>query len=67
LRSALTDALGNDGRLFHPSPRMATDNGAMIARAAAYRHARGEEAGLDLTARADLPFPGLVHPATVLS
>jgi N6-L-threonylcarbamoyladenine synthase len=67
LRSALTDALANDGRLFHPSPRMATDNGAMIARAAAYRYTRGEEAGLDLTARADLPFPGLVDPATVLS
>jgi N6-L-threonylcarbamoyladenine synthase len=67
LRSALTDALAHDGRLFHPSPRMATDNGAMIARAAAYRYTRGEEAGLDLTARADLPFPGLVHPATVLS
>jgi N6-L-threonylcarbamoyladenine synthase len=61
LRDALRDALGDDGRLFHPSPRMATDNGAMIARTALFRHARGEKAGLDLAARADLPFPGLVR------
>jgi N6-L-threonylcarbamoyladenine synthase len=66
LRSALTDALGRDGRLFRPSPRMATDNGAMIARTAAYRYGRGETAGLDLTARADMPFPGLVTHATVI-
>ena len=59
LRSAFTDALGHDGRLLYPSPRMATDNGAMIARTAAFRLGRGDVAGLDLTARADLPFPGL--------
>ncbi|NIP82040.1 MAG: tRNA (adenosine(37)-N6)-threonylcarbamoyltransferase complex transferase subunit TsaD [Gemmatimonadetes bacterium] len=58
LRSALAAAL-DGGRLFHPTPRMATDNGAMIARTAAFRLARGERAGPDLTARADLPFPGL--------
>jgi N6-L-threonylcarbamoyladenine synthase len=67
LRSALRGELGTEGRLFHPSPRMATDNGAMIARTAAYRYSRGEEAGLELTARADLPFPGLVHPAAMMS
>ena len=59
LRAAFTDALGEDGRLFYPSPRLATDNGAMIARTAAFRWERGHTAGLDLTARADLPFPGL--------
>ncbi|MDX1673445.1 MAG: tRNA (adenosine(37)-N6)-threonylcarbamoyltransferase complex transferase subunit TsaD [Longimicrobiales bacterium] len=59
LRSAFVDALGEDGRLLYPSPRMATDNGAMIARTAAFRLGRGDVAGLDLTARADLPFPGL--------
>jgi hypothetical protein len=32
----------------------------MIARAGVFRHARGESASLDLNARADLPFPGLV-------
>jgi N6-L-threonylcarbamoyladenine synthase len=61
LRSAFRDALGEHGRLFHPSPRMATDNGAMIARTAAFRYDRGDTAGLDLSARADLPFPGLVR------
>jgi N6-L-threonylcarbamoyladenine synthase len=62
LRSAFRRALGDDGRLFHPSPRMATDNGAMIARTAAFRFGRGDTAGLELSARADLPFPGLVRP-----
>ncbi|HUE77490.1 MAG TPA: hypothetical protein VMM83_06065, partial [Longimicrobiales bacterium] len=61
LRDAFLVALGDDGRLFRPSPRMATDNGAMIARAAAFRFARGDVAGPELTARADLPFPGLVR------
>lgn len=61
LRTALSGALGADGELYFPSPRLATDNAAMIARAAAFRLQRGEVAGLDLTARADLPFPGLVR------
>jgi len=59
LRSALRQALGPDGVLLHPSARLATDNGAMIARTALFRHLRGEAAPLTLTARADLPFPGL--------
>jgi N6-L-threonylcarbamoyladenine synthase len=59
LRDAFREALGPDGELLHPSPRMATDNGAMIARTAAFRYQQGDLAGLDLTARADLPFPGL--------
>jgi N6-L-threonylcarbamoyladenine synthase len=60
LRVALTERLGPGGRLFAPSPRLSTDNAAMIARAAVFRYGRGEAAGLDLTARADLPFPGLI-------
>jgi N6-L-threonylcarbamoyladenine synthase len=62
LRTALQGALGPGGRLFYPSPRMATDNGAMVARTAAFRWSRGERAGPGLTARADLPFPGLERP-----
>ena len=58
LREALAAALG-DGELYYPSPRLATDNAAMIARAGAYRLARGDVAPLTLTARADLPFPGM--------
>lgn len=47
------------GEILYPSPRLATDNAAMIARAGRFRFDRGEVAGLELTARADLPFPGL--------
>ena len=61
LRRALAEALGPDGELYAPSPRLATDNAAMIARAALFRWQRGEVAGLDATARADLAFPGLTR------
>ncbi len=48
------------GRLvFVPSPRLATDNAAMVARAAYFRLGRGERARLDLNAQADLPMPGV--------
>jgi N6-L-threonylcarbamoyladenine synthase len=60
LRAALLEALGT-GTLFAPSHRLATDNAAMIARAALYHFERGAIAGLDVTARADLDFPGLSH------
>jgi N6-L-threonylcarbamoyladenine synthase len=46
--------------VFAASPRLSTDNAAMIARVALYRHERGEHAGLDLTAYASRPIPGLV-------
>jgi N6-L-threonylcarbamoyladenine synthase len=59
LRQRLGEMLGENGRLFYPSPRLATDNAAMIARAAIFRYERDGAAGLDLNARADLPFPGL--------
>lgn len=61
LRIGLAEALGDAGELYYPSIRLATDNAAMIARAAAFRYQRGEFAGLDLTARADLPFPGMIR------
>jgi N6-L-threonylcarbamoyladenine synthase len=59
LRAALQGALGEEGQLFAPSPRLSTDNAAMIARTAVFRFGRGEASGLELNARADLPFPGL--------
>jgi N6-L-threonylcarbamoyladenine synthase len=59
LRASLQSALGSEGELFAPSPRLATDNAAMIARAALFRLERGEVSELDVTARADLAFPGL--------
>jgi len=46
--------------VFTPSPRLATDNAAMIARAGFFRFERGERSGLDLNAYASCPIPGLV-------
>ena len=46
--------------VFAPSPRLATDNAAMIARAGLFRYERGERASLDLNAYASLPLPGLI-------
>jgi N6-L-threonylcarbamoyladenine synthase len=57
----------SDGEIHVPSARLATDNAAMIARAGRFRFERGEAAGLDLTARADLPFPGLSRSALPLN
>jgi N6-L-threonylcarbamoyladenine synthase len=61
LRTGLQEALAPHGELYYPSLRLATDNGAMIARTAAFRYAQGESAGLDFTARADMTFPGLIR------
>ena len=61
LRVGLQEALGDDGELYYPSLRLATDNGAMIARTALFHYGKGEMAGLDVTARADMPFPGLIR------
>jgi N6-L-threonylcarbamoyladenine synthase len=46
--------------VFTPTPRLATDNAAMIARAAFFRFERDERASLDLNAYASSPIPGLV-------
>jgi N6-L-threonylcarbamoyladenine synthase len=61
LRDALRERLGTRGiAVFAPSNRLSTDNAAMIARAGLFRLARGERGGLDLTAYAAQPLPGLV-------
>jgi len=61
LGRAMRERLADVGATVHtPSPRLATDNAAMIARAALFRFERGERAGLDLNAYAALPIPGLV-------
>jgi N6-L-threonylcarbamoyladenine synthase len=60
LQSAMRERLDRIGaRVFAPSPRLATDNAAMIARAGLFRLERGERASLDLNAYASLPIPGL--------
>jgi N6-L-threonylcarbamoyladenine synthase len=46
--------------VYAPSPRLATDNAAMIARAGLFHFERGERAPLDLNAFASLPLPGFV-------
>jgi N6-L-threonylcarbamoyladenine synthase len=56
-----SEALG--ARVFAPSPRLATDNAAMIARAGLHHFERGERAGLELNAFASLPIPGLTARA----
>ena len=62
LRERLVAAIP-DGSVFHPTPRLATDNAAMIARAAVFRYDADGAAGLDLNARAGMEFPGLKRPA----
>ena len=47
-------------KVFAPTPRLATDNAAMIARAGLFHFERGERSGLDLNAFASQPIPGLV-------
>jgi N6-L-threonylcarbamoyladenine synthase len=46
--------------VYAPSPRLATDNAAMIARAGLFHLERGERAALDLNAFAAQPIPGLL-------
>jgi len=47
------------GVVFAPSPKLATDNAAMIARAGLWRLERGERSDASLNAYASLPIPGL--------
>ncbi len=49
------------GSVFTPSPRLATDNAAMIAAAGIFRLCKGEIAAPDMTATASLPLPGLTR------
>jgi tRNA N6-adenosine threonylcarbamoyltransferase len=61
LAAAMAARLGDAGaRVFAPTPRLATDNAAMIARAGLFRLERGDVATLDLNAFAAQPLPGLV-------
>ena len=61
LREELGRRFGTEGALFHASPRLSLDNGAMVARAGAYRLERGDIAPLNASADPNLPFPGLVR------
>lgn len=63
--SALVDAMRErtmeiGATVFAPTPRLATDNAAMIARAGLFHFERGVRSDLDLNAFASQPIPGLV-------
>jgi len=60
LIAALQERLAGLARVSVASPRLNTDNAAMIAAAGAWRLNRGERSGWDLEPRDDLPIPGLV-------
>ena len=60
LIAALRERLAGRARVSVASPRLNTDNAAMIAAAGAWRLNRGERSGWDLEPRDDLPIPGLV-------
>jgi N6-L-threonylcarbamoyladenine synthase len=59
LRGALASALGPGGALYHPPPRLATDNAAMIAVAARFRYELDGASPLDFTADAGMRMTGL--------
>lgn len=65
LAEAMRRAVDGRARVAVASPRLNTDNAAMIAAAGAWRLAAGERHGPDLEARDALPLPGLVPPTGV--
>lgn len=61
LAAAARDKFESNGiSVFCPSPRLATDNAAMIAMAGMFRLEKGDLGGLDLNAFASRPLPGLI-------
>lgn len=48
------------GAVYAPTPRLATDNAAMIGAAALYRYGTGQRDGAELNAHSGLPLPGLL-------
>ena len=64
LAERLRERLGSRARVSVATPRLNTDNAAMIAAAGAWRLRRGERSTSDLEPRDDLPLPGLRVPAS---
>lgn len=60
LRREIAARLGPGGELHYSSPRLSLDNGAMIARTAAFRYRRDGADSWDADASASLSFPGLI-------
>ncbi len=61
LRGRMRARLGAGAQIFHSTPRLAVDNGLMVARCAAFRLGLGEVAGPEMSALASMPFPGLIE------
>lgn len=59
LRDTMRSRLAGRGRVYRSSPRLAMDNGAMIARAGRFHLDRDVSPASVPSARPDLPFPGL--------
>lgn len=60
LAAGMRAAVNAGVRVAVASPRLNTDNAAMIGAAGSWRLLRGERHGLDVDARDSLPLPGLV-------
>jgi N6-L-threonylcarbamoyladenine synthase len=67
LARAMREALAPPARVAVASPRLNTDNAAMIAAAGSWRLMRGEHDGPDLEARDTLLLPGLQHSAGAIA
>jgi N6-L-threonylcarbamoyladenine synthase len=59
LANAIRQRLEPEVEVYAPTPRLATDNAAMIARAGLFRYYLGQRAPLDQGAHATAPLPGL--------
>jgi len=66
LAAAMRAAVGAGGRVAVASPRLNTDNAAMIGAAGSWRLATGERHDLSLEASDSLPLPGLNPPTGVV-
>ncbi len=60
LYDAVKERAGPVVSVFAPSPRIATDNAAMIARAGLFHAERGRWAGLDLATTSSATIPGMI-------
>ncbi|MCC7000652.1 MAG: tRNA (adenosine(37)-N6)-threonylcarbamoyltransferase complex transferase subunit TsaD [Gemmatimonadaceae bacterium] len=58
-----TAAAAFRGTVYAPTPRLATDNAAMIGAAALYRYGICQRDGAELNAHSGLPLPGLLVDA----
>jgi N6-L-threonylcarbamoyladenine synthase len=56
VRNLARSQIGAEATTFAPSPRLATDNAAMIARAALFHLGRGERSELSLNAFSSMPL-----------